>query len=652
MKITGKLSCLEASYNFWEVTNIPPEKMISRGGDRSNIFKFWQIGITLVATSGVIFSQNSAIAQIVPDRTLGAENSVVTPNVDIKGVPSDRIDGGAIRGSSLFHSFQEFSIREGRGAYFSNPSGVENIFSRVTGSSASNIYGKLGVLGNANLFLLNPNGILFGPNASLDLNGSFLGSTGNSFNFGNGKEFSANNPTAPPLLSVSVPLGVQFNQEQPSAIANFGNLSTRQNLTLLGGTVASTGQLSAPGGQIVVAAVPSGSVVNLSSTGQFQNIDTLSSIGAGNSASLTELLRSVDERSRLGLTVNSNGQVELSGSGLPVVDGDVVVKNVTAQTATLTAHHNLSLVESQIGTNGDLNLLAGDTVRIRDSVANPFVAQAGGNLTIQGNHGIDILALNHSQTPFVSAGNLSSASDGNISGDARFYSGGRFSILNLVGQPGNFVSLYDPIISANGDIKFGDYIGPASKVESTGRIIGGNITITDQDKFAPNPTNPIPRYPNDVDLLRNSRAVILRAGLNSLDYAVNIPTLGGGTNFNPSDASPLASGSIEVGNINTSSKEGNAGSIILSTIFSAIGSISTKSINSRVQGNNIGRAGDITLEASGTITTDNPVNSDVEPGSLGRAGDITLTSRNGEIDTSRGDIVSTTSNEQGGAISF
>ena len=73
------------------------------------------------------------MAQIVPNRTLGAENSVVTPNINIKGIQSDRIDGGATRGSGLFHSFQEFNVREGRGVYFSNPTGIENIFSRVTG---------------------------------------------------------------------------------------------------------------------------------------------------------------------------------------------------------------------------------------------------------------------------------------------------------------------------------------------------------------------------------------------------------------------------------------------------------------------------------------------------------------------------------------
>lgn len=177
----------------------------------------WQyIGIALTVTYGTFFSRG-AIAQIVPDSTLGAERSIVTPNVNIKDVPSDLINGGATRGANLFHSFQEFNIREGRGAYFSNPTGVENIFSRVTGGNPSNILGRLGVLGNANLFFLNPNGIIFGANASLDIPGSFLGSTANSFNFPDGSQFSATNPAAAPLLSVSVPLGVQYNN-QPSAI--------------------------------------------------------------------------------------------------------------------------------------------------------------------------------------------------------------------------------------------------------------------------------------------------------------------------------------------------------------------------------------------------------------------------------------------------
>ena len=76
--------------------------------------------------------------------------------------------------------------------------GVANIFTRVTGGNPSNILGVLGVQGNANLFLLNPKGTVFGPNARLDLRGSFIGSTGSGVLFDNGFEFSATDANTVP----------------------------------------------------------------------------------------------------------------------------------------------------------------------------------------------------------------------------------------------------------------------------------------------------------------------------------------------------------------------------------------------------------------------------------------------------------------------
>ncbi|MCW5312856.1 filamentous hemagglutinin N-terminal domain-containing protein [Nostoc sp. KVJ3] len=661
MKITEEWSILQALYRFWSVLSIQSESIVRRdlGDRRINRFKFWQILIPLATTSGVIVSGHSTIAQIVPDRTLGKESSIVTPNVDIKGVQSDRIDGGAIRGSALFHSFQEFSIGEGRGGYFSNPSGIENIFSRVTGTNASNIYGKLGVLGNANLFLLNPNGIIFGPNASLDLNGSFLGSTGNSFNFGNGKEFSASNPTAPPLLSVSVPLGVQFNQKQPSAIANLGNLSTKQNLTLLGGTVASTGQLSASEGQIAVAAVPSGSVVNLSSTGQFQNIDTSSALGAGNSASLTKLLTSIDERSRLGLTVNNNGQVELSGSGLPVVDGDVVAKNITAQTATLTAHHNLTLVESQIGTNGDLNLLAGDTVRIRDSEANPFVAQAGGNLLVQGRQGVDIFALNNSSSGLVSGRDMVLRSANTVGGDAHYWAGGNFRIEQLDGSLGGLFSPYDPIIRAAGDVSFDSYTGGSLHILAGGSVkINGNVEITGADANALIQTVPLSDTTTVEINGTISPTLDIRAGVRAdaiagtpiegslipVSQLTGIPNRNEITNFNRSDNEPT-SANIEIGSIVNTRVNGqifltnqyqpnnlSTGSIQITNGITDPIALGLGSFSIRAYGN------PVTIDARGDVK----VAGIITGTGNGRGGDINIISEGG-IDTRGGKILSRSS---------
>ena len=204
--------------------------------------------ITLAGSVVMAFSGNYALAQITPDQTLGNESSVVTPNLTITGEPGDLIEGGAARGSNLFHSFQDFNVGQLQRVYFANPAGIENILSRVTGSNISNILGTLGVDGGANLFLLNPNGIVFGQNARLDIAGSFFASTANSLVFNNGTEFSATNPQAPPLLSINITPGLQYGLNQPKPkITNAGYLVVGQDLTLAAGNLDLQGQLIAGG---------------------------------------------------------------------------------------------------------------------------------------------------------------------------------------------------------------------------------------------------------------------------------------------------------------------------------------------------------------------------------------------------------------------
>lgn len=195
----------------------------------------WKLaGTSWLAIGGAIaFSWDCTLAQITPDGTLGAENSVVTPLNPLV----NRIDGGAIREANLFHSFQEFNVGDGQGIYFANPAGVENILSRVTGNHPSDILGKLGVLGNANLFLINPNGIIFGPNASLDVRGSFVTTTANAVRLGDTGLFSASEPATSNLLTVR-PSALFFNAVAAQEIVNQSRAqSLRRETNLLDGPV-------------------------------------------------------------------------------------------------------------------------------------------------------------------------------------------------------------------------------------------------------------------------------------------------------------------------------------------------------------------------------------------------------------------------------
>ncbi|MCL6436132.1 MAG: filamentous hemagglutinin N-terminal domain-containing protein [Leptolyngbyaceae cyanobacterium HOT.MB2.61] len=195
-----------------------------------------------------------AIAQIVPDGTLGAEQSVITPQSNLRGLPGILIEGGARRGANLFQSFSEFNVGNSQRVYFANPVGVESILSRVTGLNPSHILGTLGVDGSANLFLLNPRGILFGPNARLDVAGSFVASTANKLDFGNGLTFSATNPEAAPMLTVSLRPGLQYGTNYQGDISSAGNLAVGagQTLALAGKMVSVTGSLVTQGGTVQV----------------------------------------------------------------------------------------------------------------------------------------------------------------------------------------------------------------------------------------------------------------------------------------------------------------------------------------------------------------------------------------------------------------
>lgn len=243
---------------------------------------FWQLGLAGVGgfTFGISLAMTNAVfaqSAIVPDSQLGNESSQVIQNY--QGNPTEAIAGGATRGNNLFHSFLEFNISEGRSAVFLSPSAnLQNILVRVTGNNRSEILGRLTTAGsNANLFLINPNGIFFGANATLNVGGSFVASTADRINFADGSVFSATDPQTKPLLTISTPIGLQFDQPGKD-INQFGALEVPagKTLALVGGNINLSGNgtlvetrrtLQALSGQIAVGGILGSGTVGIGNGG-------------------------------------------------------------------------------------------------------------------------------------------------------------------------------------------------------------------------------------------------------------------------------------------------------------------------------------------------------------------------------------------------
>lgn len=261
----------------------------------------------------------SAQAQIVPDPTL-PNPSIVTPSSN-----TQIITGGTSAGSNLFHSFSQFSVPLDGIAQFRYDPAIRNLLVRVTGNSPSTINGRLETAltsnptqrGEANLFLLNPNGITFGERSSLNLGGSFVASTADRIRLSNGSEFSARNPAAP-LLTVAVPIGLQFGNN-PGAIENQSTtnqvgllIPSGRTLALLGGNVIlSGGILSAGNSKIELAAIDSNGQVSFDLTNSIFNY--------GNS-----LFRDV--------ALLNGGLIQLAGS--TAANATLTARNITMRSGT------------------------------------------------------------------------------------------------------------------------------------------------------------------------------------------------------------------------------------------------------------------------------------------------------------------------------
>jgi filamentous hemagglutinin family protein len=254
----------------------------------------------LLSLGGWLSLSDWGMAQsvIVPDDTLGVERSNVIPNY--RGLSTEVIDQGARRGQNLFHSFREFNISEGRSAYFFvDDASIQNVLARITGNNSSNILGQLGTFQrlangqvapvNSSLFLINPNGIIFGKDSRLDVGGSFVATTANAVQFPNSEFFSASIPTVPSSLLTVDPSALLYNAivaQSPAIINRSTNgLQVRngRSLFLLGGDVSleSGATLAFGGGAVELGGLAGVGKIGLESSGNALRLNFPADVSRG-----------------------------------------------------------------------------------------------------------------------------------------------------------------------------------------------------------------------------------------------------------------------------------------------------------------------------------------------------------------------------------
>ncbi|MEM9506410.1 MAG: filamentous hemagglutinin N-terminal domain-containing protein, partial [Cyanobacteria bacterium P01_E01_bin.35] len=250
---------------FWRNHYRFPKILLARGDrnqerTKSNIANVALSQISLLGSVTIwCLACSPLAAQITTDGTLETE---VTTSDNVT-----EITGGTTANNNLFHSFQDFSVETNNTAFFNNAADIDNIISRVTGNNLSNIDGLIKANGSANLILINPQGINFGDNASLDIGGSFLGSTAESVIFNDGTVLNTD-LNRPPLLTVSTPVGLQLGQNsapiQVSGIANSAvglDVNPGNTLALVGNDIAfDGGMITAESGRIDLGSVAEGQV--------------------------------------------------------------------------------------------------------------------------------------------------------------------------------------------------------------------------------------------------------------------------------------------------------------------------------------------------------------------------------------------------------
>ena len=600
-------------------------------------FAFWML--PAIAPGGIEWA--IAQAQIVPAQDpTNSTNTIVNTNGN-----SFNITGGktSSNGANLFHSFSEFGLNANQVANFLSNQNIKNILGRVTGGNPSIINGLLQVTnGNSNLFLINPSGIVLGANASLNVNGSFTATTATGIGFGNNWFNASGNNNYADLGGE--PNAFAFTNAQPGAIINAGQLSVGagKDLALLGGTVVNTGTLTAPGGNIALTAVPGENILRLSQPGNLLSLEIQPIAAAGSQpqnwtlpvASIPELLTGGAAGSATGLTVNSNGQVVLTGSGvsIPTDPGTAIASgslNVSGQTGgtTQVLGDKVGLVSANVnasGTNGGGTVLIGGDFQGQGTIPNASHTYISSDSTINADSllngdGGHVIVWADKVTGFYgkigASGGINQGNGGfvEVSGKENLAFKGEVNVGAPKGVEGTI--LLDPknikIVDTGGanddqlnaNTPTGDLAGQILSADG-----GDEVDFTISKSVLENQTgNVLLQATNDITI-DNKVSLDFSSG-GSITFTADADNSGAGSFLMDQTQSIKTSGgaltitgaSVTVGNIDASAK-GNTGGAGSVTLTASQGNINAGAIATDAKGKN--NAGEVNLTAQkGNITT-------------------------------------------------
>ncbi len=625
-------------------------------------YSLWRIGGIAL---NCLITSSAALAQIVPDATLGSESSVVTRSAG----SVDTISGGATRGANLFHSFQKFSIFTGHTAYFNNSFSIQNIITRVTGGAVSNIDGLIKANGTANLFLINPNGFVFGSNAKINIGSSFLATTANSIKFGDGTFFSATAPQYPPLLTINIPIELEFGNNPGtiqiqgaghslvnpifSPITGLNNLTGLQvqpekTLALVGGDITLDGGiLTASGGQIELGGVGNG-VVSLSPTTDgwslsyqavqdFKNIELSHQALVNTSGAPGGSIQVQGQK----ISVNNGSAILIQNQGKQVSGGINVNASDSLEVNGTSLYGKIAstlLTESLNNGDGGEITVSAKKVIVQDGgqiLPRTFGFGTGGNLTVNASDEVQVIGFSPAYPNLFS--NISAATFG--SGNA-----GNLTITtsNLTGINGIQI----------GSATFGRGFGGDVKVNATDIILSGVIP----GLFTPSTINAATfKNGNAGQVIINSSRLRLENG-GAVASSTTASGNAGSVTVNASDSvviDGIGRGSITPSLVDSSAivlaqplqqqlripsvPSGNSGDVTINTQSLSISNGGL--VN--VQNNGSGNAGTVNIRANRIRITDNGgINATT---GIGQGGNIFLNSKNLQLNNA---TISATAGQQ------